>query len=635
VKLEPDVRRPAEERQPPGSMPEAEPPSLRSRLLHPRFYVAAVAVSLFLVIPLSSGSAFVAHVFVVICTSAALALAWNIVGGFGGQLSLGHSMFYGIGAYTSTLLLQHLGWSPWIGMVFGAAIAAVVGAALSYPCLRLRGPFFALSTIAFLEVLRLLAIHEKEWTGGSAGLIVPLHIGWTWMIFREKGPYLVIAFGLMLMVLLASMAVRHSRFGYYLVAVREREDAAMAAGVNTVRVKILGVMVSAALTATVGTFMAMYTTFLEPASMFSLGLSVQIAMFALIGGLGTVAGPIAGTVLVVPLSELARGWLGASANGLHGFVYGTVLVLTVLTIPSGLVGALGARVGRLIDRLPGGRRTPSDSATPVRAATALLRSAAAPSGNAVAGPGGERPAVLVANRLRKNFGGLVATRDVSLSLREGEIIGIIGPNGAGKTTLFNLLSGFLRASAGSVSIASGGGHRRSMPPHRFAKLGLGRTFQIVQPFGKLTVLENIMIGAFLRHRRLGEARRCALRVAALVGLGDRCEVEARNLTIGNLKRLEVARTLATEPSILLLDEVMAGQNAADVHNMVELVRRIRDSGVSVIAIEHNMQAIMSLSDRIIVVNAGSVIAEGSPAEIGSNRSVIEAYLGEEYTHAQA
>ncbi len=630
MKLDTQVGAPAEGAPlapPTPSVPGGARAGAWARLSDPRVYVSLLALALLLVVPLVSGSSFVAHIFVVIYTSAALALAWNIVGGFAGQLSLGHSIFYGIGAYTSTLLLQHLGWSPWLGMFVGAAISAVVGAALSYPCLRLRGPFFALSTIAFLEVMRLLAIHEKDWTGGAAGLIVPLQLGWKWMIFRDKEPYLVIAFGLMVAVLLVSFAVKHARFGYYLIAVREREDAALAAGVNTVGAKLLAVMLSAALTATVGCFMAMYSTFLEPASMFSLGLSVQIAMFALIGGLGTVAGPIAGTVLVVPLSELARGWLGASANGLHGFVYGTVLVLTVLTIPSGLVGALGPHVARLLDRLPGGRRRDAGGAvTP-------LPVPSVPADRAALAGAGEP--VLVAQGLRKNFGGLVATRDVSLTLRRGEIVGIIGPNGAGKTTLFNLLSGFLRASAGSVEVVAENRRRSPRQPHRYARLGLGRTFQIVQPFGKLTVLENIMIGAFLRHRRLADARGSALRVAALVGLSEQCDVEARNLTIGNLKRLEVARTLATEPSILLLDEVMAGQNAADVRAMVDLIRRIRDSGVSVIAIEHNMQAIMSLSDRIVVVNAGSVIAEGSPAEIGSNAVVIEAYLGEEYMHAQA
>lgn len=600
--------------------------SLSRRLLRPAIYVPVLALAALLTIPLVSGSPFVAHIFVVIFTFAALAVAWNIVGGFAGQLSLGHSMSYGIGAYAATLLLQHLGLSPWIGMLAGAAIAAVIGAIVSYPCLRLRGPFFALSSIASLEVMRLLVIHEKDWTGGAAGLIVPLRIGWRWMVFDEKAPYVLISFGLLILALAVSLAVRNSRFGYYLVAVREREDAAVAAGINTTAVKILAVMVSAALTAFIGTFNAMYTTFVEPAAMFSLGLSIQIAMFPLIGGLGTVAGPIAGTVLVVPISELARGWLGASANGLHGFVYGTVLVLIVLTLPGGLVGALGERVRRLVDRLPGGK-FPEDAGA--------VESAPPP----VDGPATHAPAaevVLSADHLRKSFGGLVATNDVTLSLRRGEVLGIIGPNGAGKTTLFNLLSGFLRPTSGVVEVRlPRGGGRTPLAPHRFARLGVGRTFQVVQPFGRLTVLENIMLGAFLRHPGVADARRSALHIAQLVGLGDRCDVEARNLTIGYLKRLEVARTLATEPSVLLLDEVMAGQNASDVRGMVELIRRIRDTGVSVVAIEHNMQAIMSISDRIVVVNAGAVIAQGTPAEIGSNPTVIQAYLGEEYVHAQA
>lgn len=609
----------------PPPAPATPGPSAARRLLHPRVYVPAVALGALLAVPLVSGSPFVAHIFVVIFTYAALAVAWNIVGGFAGQLSLGHSIPYGIGAYAATLLLQHLELTPWLGMLAGAAIAAVTSALVSYPVLRLRGPFFALSSIASLEVMRLLVIHEKDWTGGSAGLIVPLRVGWKWMVFGEKAPYLLISFGLLVLALVVSLAVRHSRFGYYLVAVREREDAALAAGINTTAVKILAVMVSAALAALVGTFNAMYTTFVEPAAMFSLGLSIQIAMFPLIGGLGTVAGPIAGTVLVVPLSELARGWLGASANGLHGFVYGTVLVLMVLTLPGGLVGALGERVRRLVDRLPGGGGP--EEAGAAEAAPAPPDGPAIPAAAEV---------VLTADDLRKSFGGLVATNGVTLSLRRGEVLGIIGPNGAGKTTLFNLLSGFLRPTAGVVEVRlPRGGGRTPLSPHRFARLGVGRTFQVVQPFGRLTVLENIMLGAFLRHARVADARRSALRIARLVGLLDRCDVEARNLTIGYLKRLEVARTLATEPSILLLDEVMAGQNASDVRGMVELIRRIRDSGVSVVAIEHNMQAIMSVSDRIVVVNAGAVIAQGTPAEIGSSPTVIQAYLGEEYVHAQA
>ncbi len=600
---------------PAGTAPRA---GLVSRLTHPRLYCTLIALALLLVIPLASGSPFLVHVFVTICVFAALATAWNIVGGYAGQLSLGHTVFYGIGGYTTALLIAHFGLTPWIGMLIGAALAALVGIGIGYPCFRLRGPFFSLATIAFLEVVRLLAIHFNGLTGGSAGLIVPLNLGWAWMIFRDKVNYLFIAFGLLCLTLLVSWAVRSSRLGFYLTAVRERDSAAQAAGINDNRVKLIAIALSAALTALVGAFHAMYLTFLEPATMFSLATSVEIAMFALIGGLGTVMGPLLGTVLVVPLAELARGWLGASANGLHGFVYGTVLVLITLTLPGGLVGTFGRRITGWIDALPGGAR-PEPQPAPALAE--------------VGGTPGEP--ILVAKDLVKRFGGLTATDNVSMTLKRGEILGVIGPNGAGKTTVFNQLSGFLKPNSGTVEVIDAAGRRHSpSTPDAYARLGVGRTFQIVQPFGKLTVLENIMIGAFLRHRSVEAARASALRVARLVGLEDVKDVEAATLPIGGLKRLEVARTLATEPSILLLDEVMAGQSQADTAKMVQLIRAIRDTGVSVIAIEHNMQAIMSLSDRIVVIDSGKVIAEGAPQAVVRERRVIEAYLGEDYVDAQ-
>lgn len=591
-----------------------------SRLTEPRVYCALAALSLLLAIPAVSGSTFVVHVFVTICVFGALSTAWNILGGYAGQLSLGHTAYYGIGGYTAALLLQHFSLSPWLGMPVGAVLAAAVSLGIGYLCFRLKGPFFSLATIAFLEVIRLLAIHFNGLTGGSAGLVVPLNLGWVWMIFREKFNYLYIAFGLLVLCLALSWAIRNSRLGYYLTAVRERDNAAQAAGVNITSVKLAAMSISAALTAFVGAFHAMYMTFLEPETLFSLSTSIEVAMFALIGGLGTVAGPLLGTVLVMPLAELARGWLGASANGLHGFVYGTVLVLITLTVPGGLVGTFGLRFAALIDRLPGGgRRRPEDAAP----APANI------SGGALGTP------VLVARNLVKNFGGLVAANNVSLTLHRGEILGVIGPNGAGKTTVFGLLSGFLKQDAGAVEVIEVNGLGRFPDrPDSFARLGVGRTFQIVQPFGKLSVLENIMIGAFLRHPKVEDARAAALRVAKLVGLEDVRHIEAGTLPIGDLKRLEVARTLATEPSILLLDEVMAGQSQADTQRMVKLIRDIRNSGVSVIAIEHNMQAIMSLSDRIVVIDSGRVIAQGAPQDVTREEQVIEAYLGRDFADAQ-
>ena len=193
------------------------------QLSRPQVYCSLALLALLLLIPALSGSPFLIHIFVTICVFAALSTAWNIVGGYAGQLSLGHMMFYGIGGYTTALLVTHFNLSPWIGMWVGAVLAAIVGAAVGYPCFRLRGPFFSLSTIAFLEVVRLLSIHFVGLTGGSAGLIVPLKLGWAWMVFPEKVNYLYIAFSLLLLSLAASLAIRQSRLGYYLTAVRERE----------------------------------------------------------------------------------------------------------------------------------------------------------------------------------------------------------------------------------------------------------------------------------------------------------------------------------------------------------------------------------------------------------------------------
>lgn len=589
-----------------------------SRITEPRFYVSFLALSLLLIIPAIMDSPFVIHIFVTICVFGALSTAWNIVGGYAGQLSLGHTIFYGLGAYVTALLIQHFGLTPWIGMWAGAAVSVLVAVGIGYPSFRLRGPFFSLATIAFLEVIRLLVIHFHGFTGGSAGLIVPLKVGWTWMIFQEKFNYLIIAFGLLALSLAVSYAIRISRLGYYLTAVREREDAASAAGVDNTRVKLYAVMISAALTSFVGSFHAMYLTFLEPATMFSLSSAIEIAMFSLIGGLGTVAGPLLGTVFVVPIAEAARGWLGASANGLHGLVYGTVLVLITLTLPGGLVGTFGRKIASLVDRLPGARTRIDREAPDLRKIT---------------GTPGET--VLEAKNLVKTFGGLTATDNVSLTLRRGEILGIIGPNGAGKTTIFNQISGFLAPTSGVVTVRDPSGAMVTPgTADAFARLGVGRTFQIVQPFGKLTVIENIMIGAFMHHHAVEDARQSALRVAHLVGLHTLKDVEARNLPIGDLKRLEVARTLATEPSILLLDEVMAGQSQTDTRKMVDIIRAIRDTGVTVVAIEHNMHAIMSLSDRIVVIDSGKVIAQGDPKAVVSDRKVIEAYLGEDFVDAQ-
>ena len=298
---------------------------------YPFIVFFAVLASLLLVID----NAFIIHVFIMIFTSAALALAWNLIGGFGGQFSLGHAAFYGIGAYTSTLLYVHFGISPWFGMVIGGLLAGTASLLIGFPCFQLRGTYFCLSTIAFGEVLRILVIYFKGITEGGVGISLQFQPGFYNFMFKAKEPYAFISLGIMILLVITSAAVERSRLGYYLIAIKENEDSAKALGINTFACKMITFFLSAFFTALVGSFFAQYILFIDPESEFSMGLSMFITLPVMIGGIGTTVGPIIGSFMLAPLQEILSIFIGGQYQGLQNIIFGTTLVLVVIFIPQG------------------------------------------------------------------------------------------------------------------------------------------------------------------------------------------------------------------------------------------------------------------------------------------------------------
>ncbi len=320
-------------------------------LREPKGYAFLIALGGLVLLPQIVHNPFFLHLVIMILFYAALGGAWNIIGGFAGQLSLGHTAFFGVGAYTCVLLNLYTGLNPWAGMGVGMIVTAIFGAAISYPCFRLRGPFFTLATIAFAEVLRILVIYFKDFTKGSVGITIPQNMGLANFMFLEKAPYLYIILIFALAVFLVSFMIEKSRFGYYLQALREDEDAAESLGINTARIKLKAAVISAALTSIGGVFYAQYILFIEPYSEFSLDLSIQFALIPMIGGMGTAIGPIIGSFVLTPLQELLRSWLGGGFAGVYLVIYGIILILVVIFMPQGILGVfkrkeVGARENR-------------------------------------------------------------------------------------------------------------------------------------------------------------------------------------------------------------------------------------------------------------------------------------------------
>ena len=541
---------------------------------------------------------------------ASMGLAWNIISGYAGQISFGHQAFFGIGAYVTVLLVVKLGLTPWLGMVVAVAAAVLAAVLIGLPTFRLAGIYFGLATLAYPLILRIV----MDWLGYQE-VAIPMkreHLGW-FMQFSEPRSFDFVALGVLAGSLALSNLIETSRLGYWLRAIRENEQAAEAMGADSFRCKMAAYMLSAVPAAVAGAVYIHAILFIvTPEAVFGLLVISQTLVVCLVGGTGTMWGPVIGAAVMVPVSEILDTTVGDSLPGIQGVVYGAALVLIILFAPEGLYWGVLQRVrARRARGAEGARATPI--AVPV-----VPEHTSAETGDVL----------LDVRGISKAFLGLQALSDVSFEVREREILGVIGPNGAGKTTLFNVLNGFLVPDRGEVRLL--GQTVTGLLPSALCRRGVGRTFQVVRTFPHLTVLENVMVGAFAREGAVDRARAKAAEALHEVSLGDRAEALPGGLTTLELRLMELARCLATAPRLVLLDEPLAGLSADGVDVMIAMIRRVRATGVTVVIIEHTMQALLKLADRLVVLDQGRRLAEGAPGRVTQDRAVIEAYLGKRW-----
>jgi branched-chain amino acid transport system permease protein len=550
--------------------------------------------------------------------AALVAMGLVLLTGVGGLTSFGQAAFCGFGAYTTAVLTVTYGFSPWLTLPLSLLVSGIAAVILGIVTVRLSGHYLPLGTIAWGIGLFYL-FSKLEFLGRNDGIsaIPPLSIGTLKML--DPGTIYYAIWAAVLISAVLTMNLLDSRTGRAIRALRRGHIAAEAFGVQTPRAKLLVFIYAAVLAGLSGWLYAHFQRAATPTP-FGAQAGIEYLFIAVVGGAGYVWGAVLGAGIVVILKEILQSYLPLIFGGqsqLETIVFGILLVVLLQLAPTGVWPLL-------MSWLPFkfGRKHPDTALT----LPARERSATAPS------------VLLQIEKARKQFGGVIAVNDVSFDVQAREIVALIGPNGAGKSTTFNLITGVLTATGGNISVL--GKNIDNAPPQEVVKLGVARTFQHVKLVPDMTVLENVAIGAHLRGSsgavssmfrldRADEARLLAeaARQIERVGLGDQIHQLAGSLSLGQQRIVEIARALCVDPVLLLLDEPAAGLRHMEKQRLAALLRQLRDGGMSVLLVEHDMGFVMNLADRVVVLDFGTKIAEGTPDTIKTNPDVIKAYLG--------
>ena len=559
-------------------------------------------------------------------------IGFDILFGYTGLLSFGQSAFYGTGGFVAAYLLTRMGFPDvMIALIIGMVAAGIVGWLVGMIALRRTGIYFAMITVAIAEVFFFVEFSPlADYTGGENGLPgVPtpsFNLGFTTLNFTSGWSlYNFIAVWYLIGIVVALRIVR-SPVGAILSAIRDNPLRAAAVGHNVHGYKLTAFVIAAAYAGFAGGLLGVLQGFMPPDA-FMFDTSGQLVMQTAIGGIGTLFGPLLGAAVWLFLSDFLQGALGIGAS--WKLILGVVFVLLVCFLRRGLVGG----IRDLVERFTAGRHPPVPEEAPAVASSGP---------QATVGPSRRRDEVpfegpvLEARGLTKSFGGIVANRDIHFSVRQGELRAVIGPNGAGKSTFFKMLTCEMAPTAGQVFF-----HGRDITGLGVAKvcqLGLTKSYQVNQLFTRLTLRQNVVIAALAERRglfaldllrridRVPGLQQQVESTLSLVGLTARADVPVAELAYGEKRRLEIALALAASPSLLLLDEPLAGMSPRERAETVQLLKNIR-RGRTMVIVEHDMDAVFELAERITVLHEGTLLAEGTPAEIQRNNLVQEAYLG--------